>query len=89
MGVVARPGVKGVDVLPPRDHPQWGELVDHPDQFNLSLLALKIFMHRVVHQAGSSPHSRAAAIDDLYDFFVKNEPQLGADIMTIFESGEV
>lgn len=71
-------------MLPPRTDPRWGELVTNPSQFNLSFLGLKLFLYTVFLQAGSSPHAREVAIDEVVAFFHKNERALAADITTIF-----
>jgi hypothetical protein len=70
--------------MPPRTDPRWGTLVDAPEQYTFNFLALKIFIQRVARQSKASPAARAAALDEVYDFFQKNERHLGADLATIF-----
>jgi hypothetical protein len=70
--------------VPPRTDPTWQSLVEHPAAHSYQFLALKILMQRIARRGPMSPAERAAAIDAVYAFFVKNERLVGADLDAIF-----
>lgn len=70
--------------LPPRHDPTWQALIEHPEAHAYSFLALKILMQRVARSASAGPAARAAALDEVYAFFTKNERLVAADIHDIF-----
>lgn len=70
--------------VPPRHDPTWQTLVEHPDRYAYSFLALKILMQRISRKAPATPAERDAAIDEVYAFFTRNEPLVTADIKAIF-----
>jgi hypothetical protein len=73
-------------MVPSRTDPRWQKLVENPDNYSYSFLALKILMSRVARNVGpsTSPSERAAAIDEVYALFQKHERLMGDDIAAIF-----
>jgi hypothetical protein len=71
-------------MLPSRQDPRWGALVDDPGHFTITLLALRILLQRLTRHLPLSPTDRRAAIDAVYACFVKNERLMSADIKSIF-----
>ncbi len=71
-------------MLPSRNDPRWGALVDDPGRFAFSFLALRILMQRIARRAPMSPAERRAAIDEVYACFLKNERLIAADVAAVF-----
>lgn len=73
-------------VMPRRTDPQWRTLVEHPEKFAYTFLALKIMMQRVARKnAAALPVAeREALTDEVFAFFEKNQKLVGQDIAAIF-----
>lgn len=70
--------------VPPRGDPTWAALIDHPEAHAYQFLALKIMMQRIARRPPATAAERAAAIDEVYGFFTKNERLIAADVQAIF-----
>jgi hypothetical protein len=71
-------------MLPGRQDPRWGALVDDPGHYVITFLALRILLKRLTRNLPLSPADRNAAIDEVHACFVKNERLMSADIASIF-----
>lgn len=71
-------------MLPNRQDPRWGTLVDNPGKFAYNFLALRILMQRVARAQGASGADRNSLIDEVYACFTKNERLMADDIATVF-----
>ena len=73
-------------MLPARNDAKWRMLVEHPEHFTYTFLALKIFMQRIARRGGPnmSAADRETSIGEAYAFFQKNERLLTVDISSIF-----
>jgi hypothetical protein len=71
-------------MLPARNDPRWGRLVEQPTQFSYTFLALKILMQRISRKAAAVGGEREAVVDEVYAFFEQNQSLMGDDIAVIF-----
>jgi hypothetical protein len=71
-------------MLPGPNDSRWGAIVDDPNRYSFSFLALRILMQRISRRSPLSPAERTAAIDEVYACFKKNERLIAADITAVF-----
>lgn len=71
-------------MIPPKESPQWLEVVDSNQEYHLSGLATKMLLMRVRLLTKNDPSKIPEAIDIAYDFFSKNQELVFRDIEKIF-----
>jgi hypothetical protein len=71
-------------MLPAASHPKWAQLVKGEVSYNYKFLALKIALTRYQQKVKFDSAQLQPAINELVDFFKKNENLLADDIKTIF-----
>jgi hypothetical protein len=74
-------------MIPPKSHPRFKQLVTGEFSHSFQVFAGSMCISRnlrEVQKSGGSPQAVAAAIDDVYAFFVKFESVLAADLKAIF-----
>jgi hypothetical protein len=73
-------------MIPAKADPRWKKVVTNVDSFTPQGLATKMLMMRVkqVVSQNPSPEKVEEAIGIAYDFFLKNEAILAADIKSLF-----
>lgn len=71
-------------MLPAASHPKWAQLVKGEVSYNYKFLALKIALTRYQQKVKFDNTQLQPAINELVEFFKKNENLLADDIKTIF-----
>lgn len=71
-------------MLPAATHPKWAQLVKGEVSYNYKFLALKIALTRYQQKVKFNDAELQPAINELFEFFKKNESLLADDIKTIF-----
>jgi hypothetical protein len=71
-------------MLPAASHPKWAQLVKGEVSYNYKFLALKIALTRYQQKVKFDSSQLQPAINELVEFFKKNENLLADDIKTIF-----
>jgi hypothetical protein len=74
-------------MIPPKSHPRYKQLVTGEFTHSFQVFAGSMCVSRNsrnVQASGGSPEAVAAAVEDVYAFFVKFESVLTADIKAIF-----
>ncbi len=73
-------------MLPPLSHNAWKEMVLGNKQYQFQLLATKIMMSRILLSTKNdpSPQNINKCVNDVHEFFVKNEIIAQNDIKQIF-----
>lgn len=74
--------------VPPKNKPQWADIVTGKKTYNLKFLAAKILLGRLVRTVGAdpSPANVSKSVDELHALFEKNSSSPSAlnDLKTIF-----
>ncbi|MBI5470844.1 MAG: hypothetical protein HY961_00720 [Ignavibacteriae bacterium] len=73
-------------MLPPITNQKWKELALGQNQYQFQMLAAKILMNRIKQstKADPSPQNVSKCIQELFDFFLKNEKLAQKDISQLF-----
>lgn len=74
-------------MLPQKSDPIWSKIIQNEGDVALNSLATKMLLTRVrlLVKTDSSPAKMQEAVDIAYDFFVKNEAVVKADIDLLFK----
>lgn len=74
-------------MIPPKSNLIWQDMVLGRRQYELKSLAAKILLNRILlsTKLDNSPQNVAKCVDEVYNFFVKNERVVQDDIKQIFE----
>ncbi len=73
-------------MIPPSNNTKWKDLVTGKTQYQFNLLGLRILMGRILLSTRMDPsHSNVnQAVEEIRDFFVKNEKIATQDLNKIF-----
>lgn len=74
-------------MIPENTHPQWRNLVTGIKQYEFKSLGLKILMGHILLAYKNNPTEEAIkkSIDEVYQYFLKNEKSAEADLKQIFQ----
>lgn len=71
-------------MLPGPSDSRWGAMVDDPNRYSFSFLAVRILMQRIARKSPMSQAERTAAVEEVHACFQKNERLMAADITAVF-----
>jgi hypothetical protein len=70
--------------IPAKSDPRWAKIASAPESFAVTGFATRMLFSRLKILKTMAKGSSSDAVDVAYDFFVKNEKIVGADLRLLF-----